>query len=131
MANQLPLPALLHIAILTLMCNVAISKNRSLAILLKRQCPLRVRKSWTMNAHDTLDKYDMGTIDDIFESDKPRLTKKHLNGDTEGVEQTTEGGVRRQSITASAPPTPARAYILRRGLLQADRLRHLQTELAA
>ena len=33
MANQLPLPALaalLHIAILTLVCNIAISKNNSL-----------------------------------------------------------------------------------------------------
>ena len=43
MANQLPLPALLHIAILTLLCNIAISKNNSLEILLKRQCALRVR----------------------------------------------------------------------------------------
>ena len=77
MANQLPLPALLHIAILTLLCNIAISKNKSLEILLKRQCALRVRRIWAMKAQDTVDKYDMGTIDDIFESDNPRL-KKHL-----------------------------------------------------
>ena len=78
MANQLPLPALLHIAILTLLCNIAISKNNSLEILLKRQCALRVRKSWAMNAQDTLDIYDMGSIDDIFKSDNPRLMKKHF-----------------------------------------------------
>ena len=78
MANQLPLPALLHIAILTLLCNIAISKNNSLEILLKRQCALRVRKSWAMNAQDTLDIYDMGSIDDIFDSDNPRLMKKHF-----------------------------------------------------
>ena len=78
MANQLPLLALLHFAILTLLCNIAISKKTSMTILLKRQCPLRVRKSWAMNAQDTLDKYDMGTLDDIFESDNPRLIKKHL-----------------------------------------------------
>ena len=77
-ANQLPLPALLHIAILTLLCNIAISKNNSLEILLKRQCAMRVRKSWAMNAQDTLDIYDMGSIDDIFESDNPRLMKKHF-----------------------------------------------------
>ena len=71
-ANQLPLPALLHIAILTLLCNIAISKNNSLEILLKRQCALRVRKSWDMNAQDTLDIiYDMGSIDDIVDSDNP------------------------------------------------------------
>ena len=78
MANQLPLPALLHIAILTLLCNIAISKNNSLEILLKRHCALRVRKSWAMNAQDTLDIYDMGSIDDIFKSDNPRLMKKHF-----------------------------------------------------
>ena len=79
MANQLPLPALLHIAILTLLCNIAISKNNSLEILLKRQCALRMRKSWAMNAQDTLDIYDMGSIiDDIFKSDNPRLMKKHF-----------------------------------------------------
>ena len=78
MANQLPLPALLHIAILTLLCNIAISKNNSLEILLKRQCALRVRKSWAMNAQDTLDIYDMGSIDDIFKSDNHRLMKKHF-----------------------------------------------------
>ena len=78
MANQLPLPALLHIAILTLLCNSAISKNNSLEILLKRQCALRVRKSWAMNAQDTLDIYDMGSIDDIFDTDNPRLMKKHF-----------------------------------------------------
>ena len=46
-------------------------------ILLKRQCALRVRKSWAMNAQDTLDIYDMGSIDDIFKSDNPRLMNKH------------------------------------------------------
>ena len=39
---------------------------------------LRVRKSWAMNAQDTLDIYDMGSIDDIFKSDNPRLMKKHF-----------------------------------------------------
>ena len=53
--SQLPLPTLLDLAILTLLCNIAISKNNSLEILLKRQCALRVRKSWAMNAQDTLD----------------------------------------------------------------------------
>ena len=61
-----------------LLCNIAISKNNSLDILLKRQCALRMRKSWAMNAQDTLDIYDMGSIDDIFESDNPRLVKKHF-----------------------------------------------------
>ena len=56
----------------------AISKNNSLEILLKRQCALRVRKSWATNAQDTLDIYDMGSIDDIFKSDNPRLMKKHF-----------------------------------------------------
>ena len=78
MANQLPLPALLHIETLTLLCNIAISKNNSLEILLKRKYELRVRKSWAMNAQDTLDIYDMSSIDDIFESDNPRLMKKHF-----------------------------------------------------
>ena len=34
--------------------------------------------------------------------------KKRYGRDTEGVEQTTEGGMRRQIITAVAPPTPGR-----------------------
>ena len=36
-------------------------------------CAMRVRKTWA-----SLDKYDMGTMDDTFESDNPRLIKKHL-----------------------------------------------------
>ena len=31
-----------------------------------------------MNAQDTLDIYDMGSIDDIFKSDNPRLMKRHF-----------------------------------------------------
>ena len=77
MANQLPLPALQDIAIVTLcVCNIATSKNNSLEIRLKRQCALSVRKSWATNAQDTLDKYDMGTIDDIVACNNPRQTKK-------------------------------------------------------
>ena len=53
-------------------------QKQSMEILLKRQCALRVQNSWAMNAQDTIDIYDMGSIDDIFESDNPHLLKKHF-----------------------------------------------------
>ena len=37
-----------------------------------------MRKSWALNAQDTHGIYDMGSIDDIFDSNNPRLTKKHF-----------------------------------------------------
>ena len=69
------LSALLGIAILTLLCYIVTRKSNSLEILLNSQCALSVRKSWAANARDTLHKYDMGTIDDIFESDIPASSR--------------------------------------------------------
>ena len=37
-----------------------------------------MRKSWALNAQDTHGIYDMGSIDDIFDSNNPRLMKKHF-----------------------------------------------------
>ena len=83
-------------------------QNNSLETLLKRQCALRVRKSWAMNAQDTLDIWHGLNRWHIRIWQPPPHHDTLQTSDTEGVEQTTEGAVRRQIISALASPTPRR-----------------------